>query len=500
MSSPISFPATMTRMLAAVAMLAAGSGALASARAQLSLADAIGRADHAAYGNRVAAANAGARSAAALVPLKGILPSVRFEAGYVRTTDPTGVFGTTLRQRTITQANFDPQRLNHPAAVGNFQSGVVVEQPLFNADAWIGRRAAVHAADASRASEEWTRFSTRVDVVQAYYGAILASERVSTLRAATRAAGAHLSQAQSMVRQGLVSKSDALLASVRASDIDAQLAEAEGAAASSLRQLAVLLGRDGRDPPPLALPATLPSGDRIRAVVASDTGGITPAPRADVRAASRESDAARADALRARSTYLPRLNSFARYDWNSSDRPYAGDRNWTVGIVASWDIFSGASDVGDVQASAGRAAAAQAQEEAASANARLDLEQSRTSLEVALTRLSIAERATMQGAEAHRIVGRKYEGGLASVAELLDAQATELQTTLALSQAKWSAIVAAATRLRALGLDPAALTALDDSGAVADAVPASSVTRALSVTSASPIGDRDAPPDSSRTP
>jgi outer membrane protein len=479
----------MRRALEVLAVLAAGSVSPAGARAQLSLADALDRGDHAAYANRIAVANAGAQSAAALVPLKGILPSVRFEAGYIRTTDPIGVFGTTLRQRTITQANFDPQRLNYPPAVGNFQSGIVVEQPLFNADAWIGRRAAVRAADASHASEEWTRFSTRADVVQAYYGAVLASERVNTLRAAARAAGAHFAQASSMVRQGLVTKSDALLASVRASDIDAQLAEAEGGAANARRQLAVMLGRDGRDPPQqLELPAALPSGDRIRVVVASDTGSIEGAQRADIRAASRQVDAARDDALRARSTYLPRLNTFARYDWNSSDRPYAGDRNWTVGIMASWNIFSGASDVGDVQASAERASAAQAQEEAVRANAQLDLEQSRTSLDVALTRLSIAERATAQSAEAHRIVSRKYEGGLASVAELLDAQATELQTALALSQAKWGTIAATANRLRALGLDPAALTALDDTVAVVGASPAS-----LS-------GDRNASLDSTRTP
>jgi outer membrane protein TolC len=325
--------------------------------------------------------------------------------------------------------------------------------------------------------------------VQAYYGAVLASERVNTLRAAARAAGAHFAQASSMVRQGLVTKSDALLASVRASDIDAQLAEAEGGAANARRQLAVMLGRDGRDPPQqLELPAALPSGDRIRVVVASDTGSIEGAQRADIRAASRQVDAARDDALRARSTYLPRLNTFARYDWNSSDRPYAGDRNWTVGIMAFWNIFSGASDVGDVQASAERASAAQAQEEAVRANAQLDLEQSRTSLDVALTRLSIAERATAQSAEAHRIVSRKYEGGLASVAELLDAQATELQTALALSQAKWGTIAATANRLRALGLDPAALTALDDTVAVVGASPAS-----LS-------GDRNASLDSARTP
>jgi len=464
----------MNRVLLAVTLLGAGSGALQSARAQLTLREALDNADRSAYGNRVAAANSGAQSAAALVPLKGILPSVRIEAGYVRTTDPIGVFGTTLRQRTITQANFDPQRLNFPAPVGNYQSVIVVEQPIFNADAWIGRRAAVRAAEASRATEEWTRLSTRVDVVQAYYGAVLASERVGTLRAAARAAGAHLTQAQSMVRQGMVTKSDALLASVRASDIDATLAEAEGASVNARRQLAVLWGRrESESSQLIELPATLPTSERIRAIAASDTGSIAASPRADVRAASRGLDAARADALRARSAYLPHLNSFARYDWNSSVRPYAGDRNWTVGVMASWNIFSGASDVGEVHASDGRAAAAQAQEEAARANAQLDVEQSRTSLDVALTRLSIAERATMQSAEAHRIVGRKYEGGLATVAELLDAQATELQTALALSQAKWGAIAAAADRLRALGLDPVSLTALDDSAAPGEAAPTS---------------------------
>jgi outer membrane protein TolC len=175
--------------------------------------------------------------------LKGILPNVRVEAGYIRTTDPTAVFGTTLRQGAVTQASFDPQRLNHPGATGNYQTGIVVEQPLVNADAWAGRRAAVYAAAATRAAEQWTQLSTRADVVRAYYGAVLAAERVAALRAAARAAHAHVAQAEAMVKQGLVTKSDALLASVRAGDVDAQLAEAEGSAVTTRRQLAVLLGR-----------------------------------------------------------------------------------------------------------------------------------------------------------------------------------------------------------------------------------------------------------------
>ena len=80
---------------------------------------------------------------------------MRFDAGFVRTTDPIGAFGTTLRQRTITQQDFDPRLLNYPAATNNYTGAMVLEQPLFNADALVGRRAATHAGDAARASADW---------------------------------------------------------------------------------------------------------------------------------------------------------------------------------------------------------------------------------------------------------------------------------------------------------------------------------------------------------
>ena len=438
-----------------------------SAGAQLSLRDAFAEAARAGYPNRIAAGTATTQRAQALAPLKGILPNVRVEAGYIRTTDPTAVFGTTLRQRGVTPASFDPARLNDPSAAGNYQTGIVLEQPLFNADAWTGRRAAAHATDATHAAEEWTQLSTRVDVVRAYYGAVLASERVMALRAGARAAHAHVAQAEAMVRQGLVTKSDALLASVRAGDVDAQLAEAEGAAATTRRQLAVLLGRAGDDVPDGSVQSKqLPPAKRIRAQVAADTVSRTPEPRADLRAASDALAAARDDALRARVSLVPRLNGFARYDWNSASGLYAGNRNWTVGVMASWSPFAGASELADIGVTTSRVHVARAQADAAHANAHLEIEQTRTALVVALTRLDIAEHAVDQSGEAHRIVSRKYGGGLAGVVELLDAEAAETQSVLGLSEARWSAIVAAAERRRALGLDPASLASLDDTNTV----------------------------------
>jgi len=451
------------RVTAAVLMVVAGfaSPAVNSASAQLSLGDAIRQADRAAYENRIARAQTAAQTARSIAPLKGILPAVHFEAGYVRTNDPIGVFGSTLRQRSVSQASFDPDRLNHPDAIGNHQGAVVLEQPVFNADAWTGRRSASYAADATRSLEEWTKLSTRVDVVRAYYGTALAGERVNTLRSASKAAHAHVAQAEALVRQGLATKSDALLASVRAGDVDAQLADAEGAAANAKQALALLLAMGTVDIS--STTAALPPADRIRAIVADDTLEVLPAERADVRAALKASEAAQTNANRARSLILPRVNAFARYDWNSADKPFADNRNWTVGVIASWTPFTNAADVADLREAGARRQGALAQAEAARANARLELEQTRTALTVSLARLAIAERAVSQSTEAHRIVGRKYEGGLAQVVELLDAQAVETQSALGLSQARWMAIVAAAERLRALGKDPGSLEALSRS-------------------------------------
>ena len=76
---------------------------------------------------------------------------------------------------------------------------------------------------------------------------------------------------------------------------------------------------------------------------------------------------------------------------------------------------------------------------------------------VAQARLEIAQRGAAQSMEAHRIVTRKYEGGLSAVTELLDAAAAETQTNLSLAAARYAGIVAEAERRRAVGADPGSI-------------------------------------------
>jgi outer membrane protein TolC len=420
------------------------------------LAEALARAERSGYANRIAAGSASAQAGAALGPLRGILPTVRLESGYIRTTDPLSAFGFTLRQRTVTPAAFAPASLNDPAATGNLLTGLVVEQPLFNADAWLGRKAAARAREAARSQEAWSRATTSLDVYRAYWGAVLAGEQVRTLQVAVTAAHAHVRQAESLVRQGMATRSDALLASVKGGEVEALLLRAQSDAILAKLGLAVLMG----DPADTAfsLPDSMPAADQIRLLTPRAAIDSAPTrPRADVLAAEHASEAAAADARRAQALYLPRVNGFGRIDWNTPDAPFGGKSAWTLGVMLSWSPFAGASELAEIRAAGGRKASAVAMAEAARAQAGLELQRTSESQTVALARMEIAERAVAQAREAHRIVSRKYDGGLASVTELFDAAAVETASDLGFSSARYDTMVAAAERWRAKGMGLAEL-------------------------------------------
>ena len=441
-------------------LLAFGLAAPAGLAAQqLTLADALARAEATGYANRAARAQASAEDARTLGALQGVLPTLRVEGGWVKTTDPLGAFGVLLRQRAVTPADFDPASLNNPAARSNWNAGVVAEVPLFNADAWAGRSAARAGARAAAASADWTAVTTRLQVVQAYYSARLASEVVLTLEVAEAMAAANVHQANSRLEQGMVTRSDLLLAQVRAGEVRAQLIGARAQTGLARRQLALALGVPTDTA--FALPDSLPSAERIRGV----TELLAPVPleeRADVGAAKASADASGRDVLRAKGRLLPRLNAFGRYDWNDPTVPFHGEPSWTVGVMVSWTPFSGFSEIGDVRGARARAKAASAMAEAAEGQAALEVSTRESDVTVALARLTIAEQAVDEASEAHRLVARQYAGGLAGITELLGAQATETQTRLGLAQARVELITAIAARQLVRGSDPAALTALEE--------------------------------------
>lgn len=443
--------------LFATLTLAAATPAVA--QGPLTLAEAFRQADTAAFANRIARGATRTQSAQTTAALQGILPTLRVEGGVARTDDPLGGFGFALQQRSVSAASFDPARLNAPAPVTNWRGSVVADIPIFNVDALLGRAVASRLADAARASAGWTRATTRAEVTRSYFAAVLALEEVHVLVAAVTAAQAHVRQAESMVNNGLATRSDALLAALQQGRLEAQLIGARGNAAIARERLALLLGQP--DNTAFALPDSLPSADRVSALARTATGDPAVA-RLDVVSAQFGLSAATRDAQRADAGYLPRLNGFGRSDWNSADGPFRGRRSYTIGVMASWSPFAGAAQIAAREATRGRTESARAALEATDAAAGVELAATRTLVAVSIAQLDIASLSLAQATEAHRIVARKYQGGLATIAELLGAATAENETRLGLAAARYQVIVATAAARLAAGDDLTTLTQLEN--------------------------------------
>jgi outer membrane protein len=429
----------------------------------LRLVAALRQADAQAFANRRADAGTAAAAARARGALAGVLPHLRVEGGAIRTTDPIGAFGARLRQRQVTPAAFDPAALNNPAPITTVQSAVVAELPLVNVEAWAGRRAAQAAAGATAADAAWTAAGVRLDVVRAYFGAVVAQAQVTMLEQASLAAAAAVRQVEAMVREGMVTKADALQAGVRLAQLDAQRLGADNDALSAREGLALLLGRmDGTLP---TLPSALPSAAIVRAFAAADTADVVVASRlesrADLRAAVEGARAADADAARALGGLLPRVNSFARYDWFTPNTPFGGQKNWTVGVMASWSAFGGGRELADREAAVAGQRAARAGADALRAQGTQEIASTRRTVVLALRQLDLATRAAEQSAEAFRLVEKRYAGGLATIAERLGAESSATAAMLGEAAALQQVISALAVHRRATGRDPGALVALE---------------------------------------
>lgn len=437
--------------------------AVSTARAQaptLQLRDVLAAVDANGFGTRAARADARAADADVAATRPGFLPQLRVEGGAARTTDPIGVFGAKLRQRAVTPADFDPATLNRPDALSVTTGALIIEQPIFAPQALLGRRAATLAAQATHAMTEREVETAQLEATRGYFGAVVANASVAAIDSAVAAAMAHVAQATTLERNGVVTRSDVLLAEVRLSELQAQRASASGRALMARLALAVQMGQPADTS--RALPRVLPSSATLRALVANEPAAGEGVPnRPDVRAARLGAAAARADVRRATARWLPSVGAMARSDWASVSQPFGGSPFWTAGVMVTIPVFSGGGELADRQRAVAQSGAAEARAEGAAAMATLEAAQARIARSVAMERMLIAERALEQSREALRLVQRRYDGGLAAITELLDAGAARSAAELSTLAARHDVLVAIAAERIALGLDFSPLLALD---------------------------------------
>lgn len=384
------------------------------AAAPLTIEDAIRAAWTTAPSLRASAALAEAARADADRARDAHLPTLSLAARAVRTDEPMMAFGLRLDQGRIGTSDFDPRRLNDPAALGAVGGGVTLSVPVFMGGRLLaGQRAAAAAANAEAADDTRRRMEVAAAVVEAYFGTQAAEEGVRHAEDLL----AHAAETERFVRerntQGLALDADLARAVAFRAQAEAERAGAQQRRASARSALALLAGEDaGRAELTTPISAV---GPRLAA------GGSAPEERPDLRAARLRRDAARGGVLAARGTLLPAL--FAQASAETVRTPdLAEGASWTtVGLMLRWDLSLGDAD--GVRAASARARAAEEALAWRRREADREVTEAGGAVETADARVRAAEEAVSASESARTLRAARHRHGLLPLTDVLDAEA-----------------------------------------------------------------------------
>lgn len=380
----------------------------------LTLRDAVeealsGNPTHRVAGRRTAIARADARAAGS-----GLLPSLEVGTGVTRSDDPVFAFGTRLRQERFAEADFALDALNRPDPISDWTMDAGLRWAPLDATRWAGRSAARSLVEAADWGETWSAEQTVFVTKVLYYGAAGADAALVAADAEEEAARAALDLFESREERGLLTRADALQAEAELRAAEAYRLAAERNVERAREDLALHLGWEiDRVPVPT---------DTLRAPVAPDARGPATT-RADVRSLGAAREAAAAEFRRAGLSFLPRIEGFA--GWSShADRAFQTDgSNWTAGVALRWTVFAGFGRVADRQRVTEAREIASIRHEEAVRAARAEAAQALRDVHASRAGLEATRAAARAAGEARQLLRRRFDEGLATAAEFLQAEA-----------------------------------------------------------------------------
>lgn len=417
MAKTLEYRYVLILFLGAIVAAAPGDAQEKEAERPLGLEEAVaealeGNGDLRAARARTEGARAGIRGASAF-----LYPTVAADAGLTASDDPVAVFGTRLRQERFTEADFALDALNRPDPVSDWTAGLGARWAIGDAAAWAGREAARMEAAAAELGLDRRREGVAFRTHVLYLGALAAEAGATAAGTALEAARASLAAVRARREQGFLTDADLLQAEAEVAAARARRTDAARRARDARARLGVHLGWSPDTLPRLT--DALLDGDPETEI----TGGDRWAARADLRALDRAVDAADARASAASRSRLPALEAFGRLSSHAAGLADDRTAHWSAGVQVKLPVFTGFAVGGSLDQARAARRAAEAERRQRRLEARVEIREARRALDAAREGSEAAEAADRSATEARRLVRRRFQEGMATTTELLQADA-----------------------------------------------------------------------------
>ncbi len=432
-------------MLGAIYFLAAGT--VCSGQEALTLRQAIDEALRQNPQTAVAESENHFAKAASVSARSALLPKLQFVEDISRGNDPVYVFGTRLRQQQFTANNFALNELNTPQPVGNFSTRFSGTWTAFD---WLKTQHEIRRADlmekSSVSASQQVQDQIILSVVQAYQSVLYAQRKLDVATHQQQTAQSLLESVADRVNAGLAVESDRMLSQVNLAARQQDVIAAKGELQIAWLELQTAMGSE-KDLPVELQPIEFhlyPQKTLAEELAAAMKS--RPELKAQLLA-----DAAQTAALQAaRADFAPSISTYGNWEQDRTSFTGTGGNNWVAGVQLRLDLLPMAK----------RAVLAQQKADMQRMNAlsnvlqqqvRLEVSRAHVQRQTAELTVQTAKASMEQSSEALRILRNRYNAGLASINDLLQAEDAQRQSQASYWQAVYGNAVAYAQQLYSMG-------------------------------------------------
>ncbi len=431
--------------LASVVVLPLSALAQSPAVVQLTLEEAVRRGLETSH--RVAEAVARGQASEAVVGERhaATLPLLLAQGGYTRT-NHVDTFGILLPNNQF--------RVIYPDIPDNYRTRLDVQWPIYTG----GRvdaleRAARIEATASADEIATARADLTLEITRAYWTLVTASESLRVVDESVNRIDAHLRDVRNQLNAGLVPPNDVLSVEAQESRQRMLAIQARGARDVAESELGRLVGVQPGTP--LAVEAETAASER-------SPGGLDallqrareqrPERAALVKRIASANERTRAATAGTRPTVgIGGGFDYARPNPRLFPREEAWRTSWDASVNVNFPIFDGGRARSEIAEATASTRALQEQLEDFDARLAVEVRQRLTDLTSARAAIAAADDAVRSATEARRVVGDRFNAGVATSTDVLDAQVALLQAELDRTQAVANAHLADARLARAVG-------------------------------------------------
>jgi outer membrane protein TolC len=362
--------------------------------------------------------------ASVVVRSKADLPALTALGGYTRT-NHIDAFG-------VPQPN-GQLRVIYPDIPDNFRTRLELQWPIYTAGRTDAlERAARAEATASGADLAAVRLDLRLEVARAYWALVTARDTVRVLEAALATADRSLADVRNRVEAGVLPPNDVSRSEAQRARQELLLIEARGRVAAVTIDLDRLLG--------------LPEGTPIETADGLET---PPPPSRDAQGLVGEAlqqrpelSAIRARALAAqeRTTAIgtarkPMVTVNTGVDWANPNprifpRQDTWQESWDLSLNVSWQLFDWGRNAAERTEAQFAVAALNERRAETEQQIRADVRRQVLDLVTTQAALAPARLAVTAAVETQRVVADRFEAGVATTLDVLDAQLAVLQAQL----------------------------------------------------------------------